>query len=40
MSATALSNQRRNRVRALWLTVLALVFYFGFIAITVYRGHH
>ncbi len=27
------------RSRALLLTALALVFYFGFIAITVYRSH-
>lgn len=28
------------RTRALWLTSLALAFYFGFIALTFYRSHH
>ena len=28
------------RVRALLLTSLALAFYFGFIALTLYRSHH
>jgi hypothetical protein len=32
--------QRRIRKSALILTALALVFYFGFIAITIYRSHH
>jgi hypothetical protein len=31
---------RRNRNRALVLTSLALAFYFGFIALTLYRSHH
>jgi uncharacterized membrane protein (DUF485 family) len=32
--------QRRVRKSALILTALALAFYFGFIAITIYRSHH
>ncbi len=31
---------RRVRTRALLLTSLALAFYFGFIALTLYRSHH
>ena len=31
---------RRTRILALALTSLALAFYFGFIAITIYRSHH
>ena len=31
---------RRIRNRALMLMSLALVFYFGFIAVTFYRSHH
>jgi hypothetical protein len=31
---------RRIRNLALGLMSLALAFYFGFIAITIYRGHH
>ncbi len=30
----------RVRTRALLLGSLALAFYFGFIALTFYRGHH
>jgi hypothetical protein len=30
----------RVRLRALLLCSLALAFYFGFIALTVYRSHH
>jgi uncharacterized membrane protein (DUF485 family) len=30
----------RVRMRALLLSSLALAFYFGFIALTVYRSHH
>jgi hypothetical protein len=32
--------QRRIRNKALILMALALAFYFGFIAITLYRSHH
>ncbi len=31
---------RRIRNSALILTSLALAFYFGFIALTIYRSHH
>ena len=31
---------RQVRTRALLLTSLALAFYFGFIALTLYRSHH
>jgi len=30
----------RVRTRALLLTSLAFAFYFGFIALTIYRSHH
>jgi uncharacterized membrane protein (DUF485 family) len=33
-------SNRRLRNRALALTSLALAFYFGFIALTIYRSHH
>ena len=32
--------RRRIRARALVLMTVALAFYFGFIALTFYRGHH
>lgn len=34
------SANRRIRNRALLLTSLALAFYFGFIAVTLFRSHH
>lgn len=34
------SMKRRVRNRALALAALAAVFYFGFIALLVYRSHH
>ena len=40
MSAVDLTPNRRIRKRALALMSLALAFYFGFIAITIYRSHH
>jgi len=38
----AAENPRRSRIRnaALGLATLALAFYFGFIALLVFRGHH
>jgi uncharacterized membrane protein (DUF485 family) len=32
--------KRRIKSRALILTSVALAFYFGFIALSIYRGHH
>jgi hypothetical protein len=40
MSGIELVPNRRIRNSALALMSLALAFYFGFIAITVYRSHH
>jgi hypothetical protein len=40
MSGIELASNRRIRMGALALMSLALVFYFGFIAITVYRSRH
>jgi hypothetical protein len=40
MSAIELASNRRIRNAALALMSLALAFYLGFIAITVYRSHH
>jgi hypothetical protein len=40
MNLTEVPCKRRIRNRALLLMSLALAFYFGFIAITIYRGHH
>jgi uncharacterized membrane protein (DUF485 family) len=40
MNAIGLPDKRRIRRRALLLMSLALAFYFGFIAIAVYRSHH
>jgi hypothetical protein len=40
MSSMELVPNRRIRNAALALMSLALAFYFGFIAITVYRSHH
>jgi hypothetical protein len=39
---SAAENPRRLRIRnaALGLATLALAFYFGFIALLVFRGHH
>jgi hypothetical protein len=39
MSAVS-STRKRIRNGALGLMTVALVFYFGFIALLVYRGHH
>jgi hypothetical protein len=39
MSAV-LRDKRRIRLRALILMSVALAFYFGFIAVAVYRSHH
>ena len=39
MSSTELSVKRRIRVRALLLMSVALAFYFGFIALSIYRSH-
>jgi hypothetical protein len=40
MSAVEIPVKRRIRRRAIWLMSLALAFYFGFIAIAVYRSYH
>jgi hypothetical protein len=40
MNLTEVPDKRRIRKRALLLMSLALVFYFGFIAFSVYRGYH
>ncbi len=40
MSGTASPASRRRRHLVFALVSLALAFYFGFIALTVYRGHH
>ena len=39
MSAVS-SSKRRIRNSALGLLTVALMFYFGFIALLVFRGHH
>jgi len=39
-AAAGASGNRRIRNAALALMSLALAFYFGFIAITIYRSHH
>lgn len=39
MSSTELPVKRRIRVRALVLMSVALAFYFGFIALSIYRGY-
>jgi len=39
MSSTELAVKRRIRVRALVLMSVALAFYFGFIALSIYRSH-
>jgi hypothetical protein len=39
VSSTELSVKRRIRVRALVLMSVALAFYFGFIALSIYRSH-
>jgi hypothetical protein len=40
MNAVGVPDKRRIRKGALLLMSLALAFYFGFIAIAVYRSHH
>ena len=40
MNAVGMPDKGRIRRRALWLMALALAFYFGFIAIAVYRSYH
>jgi uncharacterized membrane protein (DUF485 family) len=40
VSAVEVRDKRRIRARALILMSVALVFYFGFIAVTVYRSYH
>jgi hypothetical protein len=40
MNAIGVPDKRRIRKRALLLMSLALAFYFGFIAIAVYRSYH
>ena len=39
MSSTEMPVRRRIRVRALVLASVALAFYFGFIALSIYRSH-
>jgi hypothetical protein len=39
MSSTEFPVKRRIRVRALVLMSVALAFYFGFIALSIYRSH-
>ena len=39
MNSTGLSVKRRIRVRALVLASVALAFYLGFIALSIYRGY-
>ena len=40
MSSADLTVKRRIRVRALVLMSVALAFYFGFIALSIYHSHH
>jgi hypothetical protein len=40
MSSTGFSIKRRIRARALVLMSVALTFYFGFIALSIYRSRH
>ena len=40
MNLIEMPDKRRIRNRALLLMSLALAFYFGFIAIAIYRSHH
>jgi hypothetical protein len=40
MNATETQGKRRIRNGALGLMCLALVFYFGIIALLIYRSHH
>lgn len=40
MSLVEMADKRRIRNRALLLMSLALAFYFGFIAISIYRSRH
>ncbi len=39
MNPAGFSVKRRIRIRALALTSVALAFYFGFIALSIYRSH-
>jgi hypothetical protein len=39
MSSVEVPSRRRIRARALMLMSVALAFYFGFIALSVYRSH-
>jgi hypothetical protein len=39
VSSTEFSTKRRVRIRALVLMSVALAFYFGFIALSIYRSH-
>jgi hypothetical protein len=40
MSSVEIPERRRIRVRALILMSVALAFYFGFIAVSIYRSRH
>jgi hypothetical protein len=40
MSSVEIPDKRRIRVRALILMSVALAFYFGFIAVSIYRSSH
>jgi hypothetical protein len=40
MNSVEIPVKRRIRTRALILMSVALAFYFGFIALAVYRSHH
>jgi uncharacterized membrane protein (DUF485 family) len=40
MNSVEIPAKRRIRTRALILMSVALAFYFGFIALAVYRSHH
>jgi hypothetical protein len=40
MNSTEFAVKRRIRVRALVLMSVALAFYFGFIALSIYRSRH
>ena len=40
MNVTEMQGKRRIRNGALGLMSLALAFYFGFIALLIYRSHH
>jgi uncharacterized membrane protein (DUF485 family) len=40
MNSVEIPAKRRIRIRALILMSVALAFYFGFIALAVYRSHH